>query len=292
MPPKALLKEFLEGYDYLSWAYKASVLTILIEDPTLFNQVKERFESDFGKNVTPSKETLMNFYKMEMHFSAYHSTEALFALIFAFLFQPDLPWLWLTMYTNKNFSDLVHRLSEKGLSLFGKDAKLVARGLFFSVKDEKLNGTIEHSADFAASYIKELAKDFLDRDDYNSYKHGLRTLAAREFKAALGPVNWQEEATTTYLTLTKPTETREAIVRDVCVTIKAIDYVRSKRIIATNTNLMHNLFEIKKAQAIERQGVRLGVFPQEMIVPDVLLPSKSGNALRKATLSSVATKTS
>ena len=136
-----------------------------------------------------------------------------------------------------------------------------------------------------------LAKEFQDKDDYNAYKHGLRTLTPQDFRLKMTsqsatPIQLKWEAlTTTYLVIGQPMEWKNNLVSDLKVVTKAIDYERSKRIIVTNTHLMHNMFEIKKALTHGTTQINLHLFGQETAF-DILGPSKMGNTMKKMVVSS------
>lgn len=95
-----LLKTFLDEYDYLSWMTGVIVLKLLIEHPELVSQARSRLVSILDNpSLSLSDESIVDRMKMDVHFTAYHSTEALLALIFALVVDPKLPWLYLTRYT-------------------------------------------------------------------------------------------------------------------------------------------------------------------------------------------------
>jgi hypothetical protein len=283
-----LLQNFLEGYDYLSWVNRVALYDTEISQPDFSKEIESASQLILGPNgpaLTISH--IVNAAKLEVHFTAYHSTESLFGLLFAFVYQPDAPWIWLTKYQFDEFNELVSRLAKDGLALFGSDEEQVAKALFFNSKDPTLQNAIDHSAKFTATYVKALAKEFQDKADYNSYKHGLRTLIPQEFRAQLGQqlkqIEWAE-LVTSYLVLKKPVRWKNQWVSDLELVFRALDYERSKRIIVTNTHLMHNLFEIKKALTSGKSRVTLCLFDSDNVY-DILRPSKEGHVMQKMTIS-------
>ena len=278
-----LFKNFLEGYDYFSWINRAALLDLVVLQPDFCENMKSRIKSLFGDGPTLSSDHIMNTAKLEMHFAAYHSTESLLGLLFAFTIDPSAPWIWLTRYRFKEFNELIGRLARDGLSMFGKNEEAIAKSLFFRAEP---NPQIDNSAKFTIDYIKGLAKEFQEfqgKAGYNSYKHGLRTLAPHDFRASVGPIKW-EELTTTYLVLGEPVKWKGDFVSDVQIVFKAIDYERSKRIIITNTKLMHNLFEIKKALLRGQTQINAFLFEKEK-AHDILGPSRIGNTMNTMTIS-------
>jgi hypothetical protein len=228
--------------------------------------------------------------KMDIHFTAYHSTEALIALIFALAVDPKLPWTYLTTYNSSDFNQMVSLLADKGLSTFSADGKLVAKALFFNVTLGQADDLVENSAQFTVQYIRELARLFRDRQDYNSFKHGLRTLKPKISSTSLSSINgkpiiqWSELATT-YLEVEAPVELNGRSVRYVHLVSKAIDFEKSVRIIETNTRLIHNLLEIQKAIATGRKEIALTLFDKERNAFDILRRTKMGLSLDKMTIS-------
>lgn len=278
---KVLLKNFLEGYDYLAWINRAALLDIIVSQPEFCKKIESTIMLLLGDGPALSSEHIVKTAKLEMHFAAYHSTESLLGLLFAFTIDPSAPWIWLTHYKFKEFNELVSKLAKDGLSMFNRNPEAIAKSLFFLSEHE--TPAISNSAKFGVDYIKGLAKEFQEKADYNSYKHGLRTLAPHDFRASIGPLKW-EELTTTYLVLGNPMKWKGDLLRDLHVVYKAIDYERSKRIIITNTQLMHNLFEIKKALINGQTQIKAFTFENEKAF-DILGPSKKGNVMKTMMIS-------
>ena len=288
-----LLRDFLEGYDYLSWANRAACLDLIISQPEFCAKIEATAKSLLGQNGPPvAIERIINSAKLEMHFAAYHSTESLLGLLFAFTIDPSYPWVWLTKYRFEEYNALVSKLAKVGLAMFNPrpDAETFAKFLFFNSTEPRYKTEIDRSAKFAITYFKMLANEFQDRADYNSYKHGLRTLAPHEFKAKLESetkqalLNW-DELTTTYLVLMNPVKWKSELVSDLHVVYKAIDHERSKRIIIMNTHLMYNLFQIQKALVGGTKQAAIWLSSKEGEAFDVLRPTKTGNILNKMTIS-------
>lgn len=281
-----LRKNFVEQYDYLSWVNRVAWLDLVISNPEFSAKIESATKELMGENGPhPSVQQIINTSKLELHFTAYHSTESLLGLLFGFLIEPSLPWVWLTCYRPVEFAGLVNQLAEKGLAMFGTDEESIARTLFFNSTEPKYQVDIDTSVKFAVTYFKMLAKEFQNKADYNSYKHGLRTLKLHEFRAQLGNVKWEELATI-YLDITDPIEVQNELVSDLHLVVKAIDYERSERIIIANTKLMHNLFEIQKAIATQ-EGTQKGtlcLFGKDDAT-QILRPTKTGNVMNTMVLS-------
>ena len=81
-----ILNMFLTFYDTNWWIIKTRTLQLLIEDEELLirinqDKVLKKFEKD----------KLKRSYEYDLYMTSYHSSEALFGLLFAFLFQKYLP---------------------------------------------------------------------------------------------------------------------------------------------------------------------------------------------------------
>ena len=138
-----LLNNFLERYDYLSWVNRAALLDLVISQPELCKKVEDSIKAMLGDNGPAlSSERIVKTAKLEMHFAAYHSTESLLGLLFAFMFDPSAPWIWLTQY-RAEFGELVNKLAEDGLSGFTTDgdAENVAKALFINRKMRSFKAT-------------------------------------------------------------------------------------------------------------------------------------------------------
>jgi len=290
-PQEQLLKRFLEEYDYLSWMTRVTVLKLLIQRPELVSQARGRLLSILDNpSLSLSDESIVDRMKMDLHFTAYHSTEALLALIFALVVDTELPWLYLTRYTSSDLNQMVSQLANKGLSTFHSDEKLVAKALFFNVAPGQVDDLVEQSTEFTVEYIRELARQFRDRQDYNSFKHGLRTMKPRVSSTSISSTNgkpilqWSELATT-YLEVGARFETDGHMVRCIKLVSRAIDYEKSARIIETNTHLVHNLLEIRMAQVTGRKEITLKLFDKERNAFDILRRTKIGLSYDKMTIS-------
>ena len=108
-----ILNMFLTFYDTDWWINKTRTLQLLIEDEELLTKINQdkilkRFD----------KEKLKHSYQYGLHITSYHSSEALFGLLFAFLFKKDTPWVYLTEYSFEDFNKYISNLKDT------KNAKL------------------------------------------------------------------------------------------------------------------------------------------------------------------------
>jgi hypothetical protein len=122
-------------------------------------------------------------------------------------------------------------------------------------------------------YLKAIALEFAERGEYNSFKHGLRTMRAEASEVTLfttqGKSLWSAEAlVTNYLEL--QTLNGKGNQRKVRMVAKAIDFERSFRIIEFNTHLMANLVSIGRALARQETTAKLFVVDAETELSELL----------------------
>jgi hypothetical protein len=172
-----LLRIFLKMYNTEFWVHKARVMQMIIEDEKILETITK---DEIMKRYTP--EEIKRSFQYELYMTSFHSSETLFGVLFAFLFQKDTPWLFLSEYKTKNLFDLIEVVADKGIgAILPKDKKheaitwLFFPAMFKRSKDAKMGDIdIDKNIKFIEEYLKLLARDFLDREDYNSYKHGFR----------------------------------------------------------------------------------------------------------------------
>lgn len=125
-------------------------------------------------------EAIRAHLKAEIHFSMFHALESIFALIFALIKQPDNVWVWLTNYKFPKFNEMVAKVAEADISVASEmDEFETIKFLFFkNCPDEFVEQTQVREAIQTISKILILcANEMLDKDEYNSYKHGLRLIS-------------------------------------------------------------------------------------------------------------------
>jgi hypothetical protein len=268
-------KDFYESYDVEYWITRGRMLHLLIVRNDIRRAVIDALDH-FDK-----EETIVNRFKTDLHFLTFHSVESLFALIFATVKFWDCPWIWLTSYTTSEFNDLLHKVAEDGLNSLGVDAKI----LFYNPPPTETDDRIQRSSSLIEKYLKAIAREFTERGEYNSFKHGLRTMRTHASEITLstepgGKPLWSAEAlVTTYLEL--QALKGKSNQRKVSSVTKAIDFERSFRILEFNTHLMTNLIRI--GRAIARHETTANLFTvdndtdlSELLRPTVLAGQKPG----------------
>src|SRR3989344_3728796 len=265
-----ILNMFLTFYDTDWWINKTRTLQLLIEDGeilTKINQDKILMKFD--------KEKLKRSYQYELHMTSYHSSEALFGLLFAFLFEKDTPWVYLTEYRFENFNKLVEGIKNKGLGSIMKEEQIskFIQWLFFAGVTKKEFDDyekIENSIEFVNKYLKSLAATLSDKKDYNSYKHGFRGLpirsaiTIRKQQVNVPPLESSGEACL-YLDFDFENNNGSKKKRLKIVT-KIYSYKTALNIIITNTQLIKNIIEVRKQMIIDKNNqITFGLFHDKKV---------------------------
>ena len=251
-----LLNMFLSFYDTDYWITKIRTLQLLIEDEELLKKVSQ---DEVLKKF--DKEKLKRSYQYELHMASYHSSEALFGLIFAFLFQKETPWVYLTEYRFDEFNKLVGDIKERGFASIIKEdeiPKFIGWLFFPGVSKENFSEyeKIEKSISFIESYLKSVARTLSDKKDYNSYKHGFRGLPIKSVitiqkqEANIPPLESSGESSL-YLDFDIETKNGTPNKRLKIVT-KTYSYKTALNIIATNTQMIKNIVESRKHIIVDK----------------------------------------
>lgn len=170
-----LQKKYFLHFNPNYWMHKANALLSFIENPSTINTLK--FEGD-----NDSEEVILYNLKMELHMAVYHSSETLFLNIFSIIFMPSFPWIWTSRRRPWELYDLIKTVGKEGLSKLGPSPEIWLReNLFPSVSREHKNyEKTKLSSAFVVDYLNALAVEYLDHNEYNSYKHGLRSFVGRQ----------------------------------------------------------------------------------------------------------------
>lgn len=251
-----LLNMFLSFYDTDYWITKIRSLQLLIEDEELLKKInQDKILKEFDK------EKIKRSYQYELHMSSYHSSEALFGLVFAFLFQKDTPWIYLTEYRFNDFNKLIDGIKEKDFSsmLKEEDIPKFLQWLFFpGVTKENFNeyDKIEKSIEFITKYLKALAHTISDKKDYNSYKHGFRGLpimSAIKIENMQDKLKSLESSGKSCLYLDFDIETNNGTPnKRLKIVTKTYSYKTALNIVATNTQLIKNIIESRRQIILDK----------------------------------------
>lgn len=183
---------FYSSYQEDYNAYKLLMLTSILKN-------LEQFENGFFSEVDGYKRDDFSLVlKTEIHQLYFHSVEILFELIFALLPEneeiKDYQILYRLANSNwkKNFNTIKKISQDKNVLSFldevvslsdniqiSKGHYIFYFGLYGNCKIQpELLCAIPKSVENIKSGLFVLAKDFTNRDEYNSYKHGLRLIPA------------------------------------------------------------------------------------------------------------------
>jgi len=236
---------FFGSFHYNFWMHKANALLQYIKNP---EKIKElRFNED-----NDSDEYILENLKMELHMMTFHSSESLLLIILSAIHNPTLPWIWLSRCKLSTQIDLFQKLASHGLKAFVEQPEVLLRGnLYPSIneKHENYEKSIK-SALFVVNYLQELAKEYLEHEEYNSYKHGLRGFPGRGKLQMISEqtgekMDFKDMDIITFLEFQEEHHGNERKIR-IKDTYKGYDLERDLRIIRVNSAILLNLFEKKK----------------------------------------------
>lgn len=170
-----LNKLFIDNYDPHYWKSKMNINIQLLKN--MDNNYNSLFPNEKVLNI----EKVNRYIRLEIHYTYYHMLEAMFAILFAFLKDP-VPWLWLSSrkrYNPNTFNgDIAKLLDNKYMEVFGFGSQeMVKQFLYPRIDIERINIqdiSWQENVKTLETYIKTFASDFMDKNEYNSYKHGFR----------------------------------------------------------------------------------------------------------------------
>jgi hypothetical protein len=120
VPESELQNDYFQFYHYNFWMHKANAVSSFIEHP---DKIKDlRFEEDEDID-----EYILDNLKMELHMMVFHSSESLFLNIFAIIYQPNFPWVWVSRCTSQKLNDLISKVKRGGLSLLKENPEIWLR---------------------------------------------------------------------------------------------------------------------------------------------------------------------
>lgn len=173
--PEQLNLEFYKGFHEDFLYNKAFTLWAITEKQEKFFELAE-IKPDDKNEVAKYLQNL----NAEIYFTEMHQAEALFALMFAL--SQGLPhWLYLSTYKTieikEGICDFIKEAIEK--ITFGKLKTLkeyIDYSIYFNFKplDEKKAKNWDKNIENAIWLLKRIGERYLEADEYNAYKHGLR----------------------------------------------------------------------------------------------------------------------
>jgi hypothetical protein len=253
IPLDQIQRDYFLHFNHNYWMHKANALLNFIEDkPTTIQRL--RFEGD-----RDSDQTILDNLKMELHMMVFHSSETLFLNIFSIVFMPTFPWIWISRCDSNTLTELIKTVGNEGLSAIRQSPEVWLReNLFPSITEKHKNyEKAKCSTVFVVNYLKSLAQEYLDRNEYNSYKHGLRSFPGKGSlqvfsDATSEKVSDMKSDTIKFLEFEKKDKDGKLhIDRDgkpytrVKLTSKGFDCKRDYGIIKINSAILSNLFYTK-----------------------------------------------
>lgn len=265
VPVEELQRKFFGQYDYYFWIHKANALLFFIKNPENIKNMKAQ-EDIYDDDV------ILQALKMELHMSSFHSTESLFRQVFSIIYNPELPWIWIARCHHTRLSDLIEKAKKGGLTALAANPEDWLRTNLYPTIDYKHERyeKSKASAIFVANYLNHLAVEFIDHNEYNSYKHGLhcfpgiQTLTA--INDATSKTEFESENDVIEFLEFKNYQDEDGKCQKVSLISKSYEYARDYNIIRMNSAIMYNLF-YKKGMDVKlsfnpngKKDVKLGYF--------------------------------
>lgn len=253
------LKEFYQLYDQFYWIRKSNFLKDTYDNhPRVSKYFNRYLKSDLGND----SELFRKSIALDIHFLGFQMIESLFEMIFALL-KRDHKHLWFEISNsdwNQNYKYIEKvskgdfnflKLNEKlDVDIGDKELKIdKLRWIFYYLaydKTDQINW--DENISIVRKILTILAKEFVERDSYNSYKHGLRLYngkfgfsIANDKTPDLAIINSHSDNGITYLTnkLKKEDETTKYYLPQ--KTTELIDIERDHKRNLVTGELIHNL---------------------------------------------------
>lgn len=252
--------EFFRGYHADYWDYKIALLKRIHDS-------YETLKEDLWKGVKGVvDEDFKRVLRTEMHFLYFQLVEALFEMIFAICAQePRYLWARLTFSDWRQNYEKIKLLAERKLDspdikrkvkidIGGKETEVpLLRWIMYfcyplSLTEEQWTknlGNIERM-------LYSFAEDFVDRGDYNAYKHSLRFYNS-SFSFALGKTGSDTARVMgsgpdciTFLEETELTDSSGEKHRGINSTMKPFDFERDYRCSVVIAGLIQNMVHTRK----------------------------------------------
>lgn len=179
--PKRLRKDFYSHFDFDYWRYKLLYLDLLVS--------VEELPPGLGSQDPPLEiEKWKRYINKEVHFTYHHLLECLFALLFSQAPGRN-PWLYLTTYSSRDLGNDVKKLSDGDyLGLFNVETfeELAFQHIYHCYIPERTSDLWKKSVTVLEELFGIFIHDYYSgKDDYNSFKHGLR-VSNSENQMAIG----------------------------------------------------------------------------------------------------------
>lgn len=181
--PKNLNIRFYQGYDEKFLLRKAGVIVTIVDDIDEFG--KFMMEEDSIEEF--EKDKYVETFNAELHFSEFHQFEAFFAILIA-IYQEQPHWLFLTTYRTSEIKEKVKAYLESDIvtvseGFVDNKKKFINEAIYANfISDKKeISENWDTNLDNIDWFITRLAKKYIEGEEFNAYKHGLRTLTGHTF---------------------------------------------------------------------------------------------------------------
>ena len=262
------LIDYYKNYPIDHWLYKINYIKNSLDD---FQKAKDIIYD--GLKDTKDNDCIM-MLKTELHFSYYQIVECLFELVFALKEDKD-EYLWLNLsrtsrekvkehqniiakIADKNYEDISH---EKSIILNKDKEKLkipFLQYVFFFGQypiPEMNQDDVIRNIDNIKEYLTVFAKDYLDRKEYNAFKHSNRLYYGKQemFAAPTGTKQYlslgKAEDAFNYLDISK---------KEVKFCVKAFDPERDYELCLLANNLIVNIINLRKIVFHKQKAIFFG----------------------------------
>lgn len=263
--PRGLNYDFYTRFDEGFILRKVETLLFVAQEFDSFKKLVQEKGGEFEWDAKKYPEGL----RAEVHFSEMHQAESLFALILA-IFQPLPHWLYLTSYTTKEIKAAITDFLNYDVAKLtnGKlrtPEAFVSHGVYmgFRANDPEKAAMWSKNLSNIAWLLKNIYQKFLESEEYNAYKHGLRVMTG-ETGLAIHPDDRPDLATTlaysedsiTYLEVKKVNNG----MKEVYQTVKHFSHTESYN----NIRIMHSLLKTIKstrlAKLTDKPGAEIQTF--------------------------------
>lgn len=245
--------EFYHGFQINHFRYKQLI------NKRFFDLSDEEINSILDETDTGSKEELIKSVKIDIRFTFLLSVETLFELIFGLLpndkgeindamllkkiVEKNFFYEEIRKFNNREKSRL--DLLEKDYIICNKKIPFIRHLFYFGIFGEELLNSIDNSLLIVRQLIPVLAEELAFREEYNSYKHGLRgishisKLSIMDVDSDQNQIDFNFDDSLTFYSFNKQTGEHQYLT-------KALDW--QKDIIQTEivTKLINNIIQPRK----------------------------------------------
>ena len=174
IPISQLQREYFLHFNYNYWIHKANAILAFINDPSSVNKL--RFQGD-----KDTEQTILDNLKMELHMMVFHSLDTLFLNVFSIVHMPELPWIWISRCDTTMLHTLIKTVRDHGLLALQQSPEIWLRENLLPCINENHENYEKSklSSVFVVNYLNALSEEYIDHNEYNSYKHGLRSFVGR-----------------------------------------------------------------------------------------------------------------